>query len=254
MTITNQLTGTSIDEIARGIYRISTPIPANPALPQGFSFNQILIAADEPLLFHTGPRKMFGLVREAVQAVLPPSELRYIGFSHNEGDECGSLAEWLQLAPHAQALCSQAAAMLYANDVSERPARAMSDGERLDLGGHEVTWFDAPHVPHGWDCGYLGELTTRTLLCGDLFTQSGDGKQAVTERDIVQPSETMRADMDYFSHHPDTVRIIERLADFEPRVLGCMHGSAYAGDGRRALLQLGKALVASRTALLSRAS
>lgn len=246
MTITNQTTGTRIDEIARGVYRISTPIPANPALPAGFSFNQILIAAEQPLLFHTGPRKMFPLVREAVQAVLDPSKLRYIGFSHTEGDECGSLEEWLELAPQAQPLCSQVASMIFANDVSDRPVRAMADGEKLDLGGHEVTWFDAPHVPHGWDCGYLGELTTRTLLCGDLFTQPGDSNAPLTDRDVLAPSEAMRSAMDYFSHHPATARTIERLAGFEPRVLACMHGSAYNGDGRRALLELASALKPTR--------
>jgi len=242
MTITNPASGTSIDEIARGIYRISTPVPPNPGLPGGFSFNQILIQAAEPLLFHTGPRKLFPLVREAVQAVLPAETLRYIGFSHTEGDECGSLAEWLELAPQAQPLCGRLAAMLFANDVSERQVRAMADGERLDLGGHEVTWFDAPHVPHGWDCGYLGEVTTRTLLCGDLFTQPGHQTAALTERDVLGPSEAMRSAMDYFSHHPTTKRSIERLASFEPRVLACMHGSAFSGDGRRALLELATAV------------
>jgi glyoxylase-like metal-dependent hydrolase (beta-lactamase superfamily II) len=242
MTITNQATGTRIDEIARGIYRISTPVPPNPGLPAGFSFNQILIAAEQPLLFHTGPRKMFPLVREAVAAVLPPSKLRYIGFSHTEGDECGSLAEWLELAPQAQPLCGKLAAMLFANDVSERPVQALADGEKLDLGGHEVTWFDAPHVPHGWDCGYLGELTTRTLLCGDLFTQPGADTAPLTQGDILGPSEAMRSAMDYFSHHPETSRVIERFAGFEPRVLACMHGSSFAGDGRRALLELSAAL------------
>lgn len=244
MTITNRTTGTSIHEIARSIYRISTPIPKNPGLPLGFSFNQILIAAEEPLLFHTGPRKLFPLVREAVQAVLPPSTLRYVGFSHTEGDECGSLAEWLELSPRAQPLCSQIAAAIFANDVSERPVRAMNDGEHLDLGGHQVTWFDAPHVPHGWDCGYLGELSTRTLFCGDLFTQPGDENPPLSERDVLAPSEAMRGTMDYFSHHPETGRVLERLAGFEPRVLACMHGSAFAGDGRRALLELKSALPA----------
>jgi flavorubredoxin len=242
MTITNQATGTRIDEIARGIYRISTPVPPNPGLPGGFSFNQILIAAEQPLLFHTGPRKMFPLVREAVQAVLAPSKLRYIGFSHTEGDECGSLAEWLELAPRAQPLCSRVAAMTFANDVSDREVHAMADGEKLDLGGHEVSWFDAPHVPHGWDCGYLGELTTRTLLCGDLFTQPGADNAPLTERDVLGPSEAMRAAMDYYAHHPATGQVIERFASFEPRVLACMHGSAFSGDGRRALLELAAAL------------
>lgn len=244
MTITNQASNTTIDEISRGIYRISTPVPPNPAIPPGFSFNQILIASEEPLLFHTGPRRLFPLVSEAVRSVLPPESLRYVGFSHTEGDECGSLAEWLALAPNAMPLCSRTAAMIYTNDATDRPVRALAHGEQVDLGGHRVTWFDTPHVPHGWECGYLGEITTRTLLCGDLFTQAGASNPALTEREILGPSEGMRAAMDYFSHGRDTRKHLEALAAFEPRVLACMHGSAFAGDGRAQLLALADALAA----------
>jgi flavorubredoxin len=242
MTITNTESGTQIDEIARGIYRISTPVRPGPEMPPGFSFNQILIAAEQPLLFHAGPKRMFPLVREAVKSVLPPESLRYIGFSHNEADESGALADWLAIAPRAQALCSRVGAMIFAADVSDRPVQAMADGQRLDLGGHEITWLDAPHVPHGWDCGFIGELSTRTLLCGDLFTQPGDTNPALTERDILGPSEAMRAMFEYYSRGPNTTAAIERLAAFEPRTLACMHGSAYAGDGRALLLELAKTL------------
>jgi flavorubredoxin len=138
--------------------------------------------------------------------------------------------------------------MIFANDVSERPVQAMTDGQRLDLGGHEVTWFDAPHVPHGWDCGYLAELSTRTLFCGDLFTQPGANNQPLTEGDILGPSEGMRAQMDYFAHAPHTSTAIEKMAAFEPRVLACMHGSCFAGDGRSALLALSRELTKSRKA------
>jgi flavorubredoxin len=242
MPVTHSQTGTRIDEIAPRIYRISVPVPPSPELPTGFSFNQFLIAADEPLLFHTGPRRTFGLVSEAVSAVLPPASLRYVGFSHTEGDECGALAEWLALAPRAEPLCSRVAAMVFTRDATDRPVRALADGESLDLGGHRVTWFDAPHVPHGWDCGYLGETSTRTLLCSDLFTQAGADNPPLTEREILTPSEGMRKLMDYFSHGKDTRRHLEKLAAFEPRVLACMHGSAFAGDGRASLLELAAAL------------
>jgi flavorubredoxin len=242
MTVTNRETGTRIDEIAAGLYRISTPIPPNPELPPGFSFNQFLLAAEQPLLFHTGPRRLFPLVREAVQAVLPPETLRYVGFSHVEGDECGSLAEWLALAPQAQPVCSRVAAMVFTRDATDRPVTALADGESLDLGGQRVTWFDTPHLPHGWDCGYLGETTSRTLLCGDLFTQPGADNPPLTSGDILAPSESMRSMFDYYAHGPNTRQQLERLARFEPRVLACMHGSAFSGDGRRALLELAGAL------------
>lgn len=242
MGITNHETNTRIDEIAEDVFRISTPIPKSPELPPGFSFNQFLIRADAPLLFHTGPRKLFPLVREAMQSVLAPETLRYVGFSHVEGDECGSLREWLELAPQASPLCSQVAAMIYTRDATERPVKALRHGERLDLGGHEVSWFDTPHVPHGWECGYLGELKTRTLLCGDLFTQPGDSNPPLTNADVLGPSEDMRQLMDYFAHAPSTRRHIEELAAFEPRVLACMHGSAFTGDGRAKLLELAAVL------------
>jgi len=242
MSVTNRQTGTRIDEIAPRIFRISTPIPPNPELPPGFSFNQFLLAAEQPLLFHTGPRRLFPLVREAVQAVLPPETLRYVGFSHVEGDECGSLAEWLALAPEAQPVCSRIAAMVFTRDATDRPVTALADGESLDLGDQRVIWFDTPHVPHGWECGYLGEATSRTLLCGDLFTQAGADNPPLTSGDIVGPSESMRSMMDYFAHGPDTRQQLTRLAAFEPRVLACMHGSSFAGDGRKALLELAGAL------------
>ena len=242
MPIIDSPSGTRIDEIAARIYRISVPVPPSKDLPPGFSFNQFLLAGDAPLLFHTGPRRLFPLVQEAVANVLPPESLRYVGFSHVEGDECGSLSEWLALAPEAEPVCSRVAAMIYTSDATDRPVRALADGESIDLGGQRVVWFDTPHVPHGWECGYLGETSTRTLLCGDLFTQAGATNAPLTEGDIVGPSEAMRSMMDYYAHGKDTRRHLERLAGFEPRVLACMHGSSFAGDGRAAIIELANAL------------
>jgi flavorubredoxin len=242
MTVTNQQSGTTLHELAPRIFRISTPIPPNPGLPAGFTFNQFLIAANEPLLFHTGPRPMFPLVLEAVKKVLPPETLRYVGFSHTEGDECGALDEWLAVAPNAVPLTGKIGAMIFADGASTRKTRALADGERLTLGDETVVWFDAPHVPHGWDCGFLGETRTRTLFCGDLFTQAGATPPAVTESELTGPSEAMRRAMDYFSHGPNTRSAIERLAEFEPQLLACMHGSSFRGDGRRELLSLASAL------------
>jgi flavorubredoxin len=88
MTITNRDAGTRIDEVEDRIYRISTAVNK---LPGGFSFSQYLIDDDDPLLFHTGPRKLFPLVREAISHVMPIERLRYVAFSHFEADECGSL-------------------------------------------------------------------------------------------------------------------------------------------------------------------
>jgi flavorubredoxin len=242
MPITNSETKTRIDEIADGIYRISTPVPPSPALPPGFTFNQFLIVDDEPLLFHTGLRRTFPMVREAIATVLAPERLRFIAFSHVEGDESGSLAEWLETAPHASPVCSQVAAMVYTQDATDRSTRALADGEVLALGRHSVRWFDAPHVPHAWECGYLGEISTKTLLCGDLFTQAGADHPPVTESELLGPSEAMREAMDYFAHGPGTRAALERLAAFEPRLLACMHGASFRGDGASQLRALADAL------------
>lgn len=237
MAITNRESGTNVYEIADGIYRINTPLPPS-TVPGGFSFNQYLILDDEPLLFHTGPRKMFPLVREAVASVMPVERLRHVAFSHVESDECGSLNEWLAVAPVAVPLCGGVAAMVSIQDLADRSPRAMADAETISLGRHSVQWFDTPHLPHAWECGFLMETTTRTLLCGDLFTQPGTGEQPVTESDILAPSEAFRKQMDYFSHTKNARRMLERLASAEPTTLACMHGSAWQGDGAKLLLAL----------------
>lgn len=239
--ITNDASGTNIHEIAPGIHRINTPV-AIPGGPGKFSFNQYLIVDDAPLLFHTGPRRLFQFVREAVGRVMPVERLRYVGFSHFEADECGALNEWLGVAPGAEPLCGRIAAMVSTNDVADRPARVLADGESLRLGTHVVQWFDSPHVPHGWDCGLMMETSTRTFLCGDLFTQGGGGETPLVESDILGPSEAFRAPMDYFAHAPATGAILERFAAEAPTTLACMHGSAWRGDGATLLRELVKCL------------
>jgi len=232
---------TSVHEIADGIYRLSTPVTIANG-PGGFTFNQYLVTDEEPLLFHTGPRRMFPLVREAVSRVLPVERLRYIGLSHFEADECGSLNEWLAVAPSAEPVCGRTAALVSVNDVADRPARALADGEVLALGTHAVQWFDTPHLPHAWECGFLLDQRTRTLLCGDLFTQGGASHPPLTEADILGPSEAFRAPMDYFAHTKNTRGMLERLAAEKPTTLACMHGSAWRGDGAQLLHALADAL------------
>jgi flavorubredoxin len=243
--ITNLESGTHIDEIADGIYRICTPMPT---VPGGFTFNQYLILDDEPLLFHTGPRRLFPLVRQAIDAVLPVERLRHVSFSHVEADECGGLNGLLAAAPQAAPLCGQIAALVSVNDLADRPARALADGEELSLGRHRVRWLDAPHLPHGWECGYLFESSTGTLLCGDLFTQPGAQHAPLTDGDILGPSEAMRAGLDYFSYGRGTGARLERLAATSPRTLACMHGAAWTGDGGALLRELGRRLDAGPNA------
>ena len=242
MTVTNLQSGTNVHEISSGIFRISTPIPPS-QMPGGFTFNQILVVDQEPLLFHTGPRRMFPLVREAVAHVLGDvKKLRYVGFSHVEADECGSLNEWLAVAPRAEVVCSKVAVMVQMNDLSDRPPRGLADGEELSLGEKRMRWIDAPHLPHNWECGYMFESTTKTLLCGDLFTHGGADGPPVTESEVLSPSEAMRKAMGFMAIEAQTRSLIEKLASTEPTTLALMHGSSYRGNGHALLRGLADAL------------
>ena len=230
--------GTRIDEIADGIYRISTYVPEIK-----LQFNQFLVRDDEPLLFETGMKQLFPQVRQAVSKVIDPASIRYIGFSHYEPDECGSLNEWLALAPRAEALCSIVGAMVFVNDGAARPARGLKADEIIPTGKHRFRFKSTPHLPHGWDAGMLFEETTRTLLCSDLFGHAGD-PAPLTESDIVGPfRETTRFFqqgpmanyMPYTSHTESQIR---DLAALKPRVCATMHGSTYVGQGDKALLDM----------------
>lgn len=236
--ITDRESNTRVDEIAGGIYRISTPVPI---VPGGFSFNRYLVLDDAPLLFHTGPRGMFPLTRAAIAAIVPVERVRFIAFSHFENDECGALNQLLAVAPHAEPVCGRINAMVN-GDAFDRPARALADGEALSLGARSVRWIDTPHLPHAWECGYLMDPSTRTLLCGDLFTQPGTGEVPLTEGDILGPSEALRASLDYYAHSRDTRALLDRLVKEAPATLACMHGSAWRGDGAQLLRALAERL------------
>lgn len=236
--ITNAKSGTNVHEIGPAIYRISTPISIGPG--RDFSFNQYLVVDDEPVLFHTGQRQLFPLVKEAIASVMPIERLRHIGLSHFESDECGALNELLAVAPNATPFCSKVAAMTSINDFADRPPRALADGETFVTGQRQFRWFYTPHVPHSWECGLLMETTTHTFFCGDLFTQGGKGERALTRDDIFESSEALRRSLDYFAHAPQTVETLDRLAAEAPTTLACMHGSAWQGDGARLLRELGK--------------
>jgi len=242
MKIIDATTGTNLAEIAEGIFRVSTPVPPE-AIPGGFTFNQFVLVDDESLLFHTGPRRLFPATLKAVQHVLPPGRLRWIAFSHFEADECGALNEWLAVAPDAAPLCSQLAALVSVADMADRPPRGLVDGETLRLGRRTVRWMDAPHVPHAMECGYLFDETSGSLLCGDLLAQPGSDVPALTDsvEAIWGPSEVMRQGFPYAPLR-NASAIVDRLARLEPRLLACMHGSSYCGDGGALLRRLRDAL------------
>ncbi|HEY0326864.1 MAG TPA: MBL fold metallo-hydrolase [Allosphingosinicella sp.] len=227
---------TRVDEIADGIFRISTYV-AEVAPPAGFVFNQYLIMADEPLLFHTGHRRLFPAIRDGVARVMAPERLRWIGFGHVEADECGAMNLWLGAAPNAQVAHGATACDVSLNDLADRPPRLLADGEVIDLGGKRVRYIDTPHTPHGWEAGLIMEETTGTLLCGDLFTQIGEAPP-LTESDIVGPAAQAEDLFRFSSLHPEMGATIRRLAPLAPKVLALMHGPAFAGDGGAALAAL----------------
>jgi flavorubredoxin len=229
---------TQVDEIAPGIYRFSTLLPD--VAPGGFSFNQFLVTGDEPLLFHTGPRALFASVSEAVERVVPVSSLRWIAFGHVEADESGSMNEWLAAAPNATVAHGSLGNAVSIRDLADRPPRDLADGEVLDIGGKLLRHIDTPHVPHGWEARVLFEETTKTLLCGDLFTQVGDAP-AVTESDIVGPAVDAELLFGYTCNPTRLAATARRLADLTPATLACMHGSSFSGDGAGALRSLAAA-------------
>jgi flavorubredoxin len=220
---------TRSDEIADRVYRLSTYVPSGGG-SAGFTFNQFLIDADEPLLVHCGQRSLFASVSKAAARILDLDRLRWITFSHVESDECGSLNDWLAAAPHATAAHGRMGCLTWLNEMAERPPRVLADGERLDLGGKIVLHFDTPHVPHALDAGLVHEETTGTLFCSDLFTHVGDGP-ASTTGDILGPALAVEKRFQFVPLTPDTAPTIRRLAGLSPRVLALMHGPAFVGDG-----------------------
>jgi flavorubredoxin len=226
---------TQTNEIADGIYRFSTFVPE--IGPTGFTFNQFLIKAEEPLLFHTGARGLFPLVSEAVAKILPVESLRWITFGHVESDECGSMNQFLAAAPSAQIAHGAMGCMVSLDDMADRPPRPLADGEVIDLGGKRIRHIDTPHVPHGWEARVLYEESTKTLLCGDLLTHLGNGP-ALTTDDLVEQAGAAEDMFLATCLTPTTGSTIRRLAELAPTTLAIMHGSSFTGDCAGALNRL----------------
>ena len=225
----------TLDEISDGIYRISTFIPQ--VGPEGFTFNQFLVTGEDSLLFHTGPRTMFPLVAEAVAKVVPVESLRWITFGHVESDECGAMNTWLAAAPNSTVAHGALGCDVSLNDLCDRPPRALEEGEVIDLGGKRLRQVSTPHVPHGWEAQVLFEETTGTLLCGDLFSQVGNGP-AITTGDVIDRAMIAEDMFHATSLAPHTGRVLRGLGDLDPQTLAIMHGSSFQGDGKQALYEL----------------
>jgi flavorubredoxin len=228
---------TKVSEIADGIYRLSTFVP-DIAPPAGFTFNQFLILGDEPLMFHTGLRKMFASNRDALARIISPEKLRWIAYGHFEADECGAMNEWLSVAPQATAAHGATGCLVSLNDFSDRPPRVLNDGDVIEIGGGKrVRFIDTPHTPLGWDAGVMYEESTGTLLCGDLFTQLGNGP-ALTQGDVVGPATAAEDLFKYSSLNPQMGTTIRALSKLAPKTLALMHGPSFSGNGAAALRAL----------------
>ncbi|HWO42220.1 MAG TPA: MBL fold metallo-hydrolase [Candidatus Eisenbacteria bacterium] len=234
---------TQITEVAPDLYRISTFVPQ-----ANLQFNQFLVRDDQPLLFHTGMKGLFPVVRDAVAALLPPAMIRWISFSHFEADECGALREWQTLAPEATAVCTLVAKLVSVDDVvALRPAHALADGEALCTGKYRFRLLQTPHVPHCWEASLLFEETHGTLLCSDLFHQIGDVEPSTSSDVVGRFHQTLIEYQqgpfaDYLPYTPYTERTLRRLAALKPRTLATMHGSTFVGDAAQALADLAEVL------------
>jgi len=234
---------TTLTEIAPDVFRVCTFVPE-----ANLQFNQFIIRDEEPLLFHTGMKALFPVVRDAVARVLDPTTIRWISFSHFEADECGTLREWQELAPEATAACSFIGKVVSVDDmVALRPAQALEDGEVISTGKYRFRFIQTPHVPHCWDAGLMFEETNGTLFCSDLFHQSGE-VEAITSNDVVGRFRRTLLEYEqsplagYLPYTPNTARIMARLADLKPRTLAAMHGSTFVGDGEQAIYDAGDVL------------
>ena len=227
-----------IDEIAPDLFRLSLYVPQ-----ANLQFNQFLVRDSQPLLFHTGLRRMFSVVREAVARLIDPATLRWVGFSHFEADECGALNEWLAVAPQAQPVCGRVAALVNINDFADRKARILEKDEILETGRHRFRFLPTPQVPHGWDASLLFEETGRTLFCSDLFLQKGHVEPVTTESIVGRARQTLlgyqAGPLAYaVPYTPRTDPTLKALAALQPHRLAAMHGSTFLGDGEQALREL----------------
>ena len=234
---------TQVTEIGPDIFKISTFIPET-----DIQFQQFLVRDEEPLLYHTGMKGIFQIVKESVAKLIDPSKIRWIGFSHFEADECGALREWQKIAPDATAICSFVSKVVSVDDVvAERPAKALKDDEVFVTGKARFRFLQTPHVPHAWDAGHLFEENSATLLCSDLFHQNGD-VEPITDSEIVSRFKETLIEYqqgpfaNYLPLTSKTEQMLIRLADLKPKTIAPMHGSTYVGDGESAIYDLLKVM------------
>src|SRR5687767_1501084 len=226
---------TKITEIAPDTYRISTFVPE-----ANLGFSQFLVRDEEPLLFHTGGRALFPMVYDAVSKIIDPSTVRWVGFSHFEADECGSLNEWQEVAPQATGVCSMVGKLVSVDDFAQKnPAKGMVDGEEFSTGSHVFSFLQTPHVPHCWEAGMLFDTTSGVLFCSDVLHQNGDVEpltfDSVTERARQTLFEMEAGPLaGYLPYTANTDATLRRIAAQKPSTVATMHGSVFSGNGEQA--------------------
>src|SRR5688500_13895207 len=228
---------TNITEIAPDTFRISTFIPE-----ANLGFSQFLVRDEEPLLFHTGGRALFPLVHDAVSRLVDPASVRWIGFSHFEADECGSLNEWQVAAPDATAVCSMVGKIVSVDDFAPKnPAKGMVDGEEFSTGSHTFRFLQTPHVPHNWEAALLYDMSTGVLFASDILHQNGDVER-LTSDSVMDRLRGALLDMQarpvaaYLPYADDTDAALRRVAAQKPTSPASMHATVFSGDGEQAIL------------------
>lgn len=231
----------AIQEIAPDVFRISTYVK-----PAGLQFNQFLIRDEQPLLYHCLQNALFPQALDAVKSLIDVTSLRWIGFSHFEADECGSLNRWLQVAPQATPFGGVVAAATCLNDYSSRAPHVLDDDATLVTGRHTFKFLVTPYVPHNWESSLLYDETAHTLFCSDVLLQRGE--RPALAADILEHAVS---DFETAQHGPfhdsipythTTPDIFARLEALQPQALAIMHGSSFQGDGATVLREFDREL------------
>lgn len=213
-----------IDEIVKGIYRISAFEPQ-----YGISFNQFLITGERPALIHTGTHPWYESVRKAVAELIDPKKLAYVVVPHFEADECGGMGRFVAEAPRSVLACSEVGAgiNLSAWDYAG-PIQGMRDGSVIELGEHRLRFIETPHVHH-WDSMMVYEETTGSLFPADLFIQPGE-QPAIVDENLGDAMCALYREAGIFGGDKPVLQTVDRIERLAPRWVHPMHGGSMTGD------------------------
>jgi flavorubredoxin len=210
----------TINEVTTGIFRISTEAWGFP-----ITLNQFLIAGEHPALIHTGTFPLYDDVRKAVSEVLDPKRLEYVVVPHFESDECGGMDRFVEDAPNAVLVCSEAGSVLNLSGWNySGPVRGVRDGDVIELGEHRLRFLETPHVHH-WDSMMAFEETTASLFPADLFIQPGD-QPAIVKEDLGKEMCALYREVGIFASHEPVLQTVKRIEKMNPQWLHPMHGGS----------------------------